>query len=92
VDRVVGGILEELGSKKSIIKLYSMEFYMYSIKYYILKYVKKLEKSKWYCVEKGTNSCWGVVVHAFNPSTREAEAGGFLSSRPAWSTEWAGDQ
>jgi hypothetical protein len=29
----------------------------------------------------------GVVVHAFNPSTREAEAGGFLSSRPAWSTK-----
>ena len=27
----------------------------------------------------------GVVAHAFNPSTREAEAGGFLSSRPAWS-------
>jgi hypothetical protein len=24
----------------------------------------------------------GVVVHAFNPSTWEAEAGGFLSSRP----------
>jgi hypothetical protein len=33
------------------------------------------------CVEQG------VVVHAFNPSTREAEAGGFLSSRPAWSTK-----
>jgi major histocompatibility complex class I len=29
----------------------------------------------------------GLVVHAFNPSTREAEAGGSLSSRPAWSTE-----
>ena len=29
----------------------------------------------------------GVVVHAFNPSTREAEAGGFLSLRPAWSTK-----
>jgi hypothetical protein len=29
----------------------------------------------------------GVVVHTFNPSTREAEAGGFLSSRPAWSTK-----
>jgi hypothetical protein len=28
----------------------------------------------------------GVVEHAFNPSTQEAEAGGFLSSRPAWST------
>jgi hypothetical protein len=29
----------------------------------------------------------GVVAHAFNPSTREAEAGGFLSLRPAWSTK-----
>jgi hypothetical protein len=29
-----------------------------------------------------------VMAHAFNPSTWEAEAGGFLSSRPAWSTEW----
>jgi hypothetical protein len=27
-----------------------------------------------------------VVVHTFNP-TQEAEAGGFLSSRPAWYTE-----
>jgi hypothetical protein len=32
----------------------------------------------------------GVVEYAFNPSTweAEAEAGGFLSSRPAWSKEW----
>jgi hypothetical protein len=30
----------------------------------------------------------GVVAHAFNPSTWEAEAGGFLSSRSAWSTKW----
>jgi hypothetical protein len=29
----------------------------------------------------------GVVAHTFNPSTREAEAGGFLSLRPAWSTK-----
>jgi hypothetical protein len=28
-----------------------------------------------------------VVAHAFNSSTWEAEAGGFLCSRPAWSTE-----
>jgi hypothetical protein len=28
-----------------------------------------------------------VVAHAFNPTTWEVEAGGFLSSRPAWSTE-----
>jgi hypothetical protein len=27
------------------------------------------------------------VAHAFNPSTWEAETGGFLSSRPAWSKE-----
>ena len=33
-----------------------------------------------------------LVAHACNPSTREAEAGGFLSSRPAWSTEWAPGQ
>jgi hypothetical protein len=33
-------------------------------------------------------SCWAVVAHTFNPSTWEAETGGFLSSRPAWSTEW----
>jgi hypothetical protein len=29
----------------------------------------------------------GVVVHAFNPSTWEAEAGGFLSSRIARATQ-----
>jgi hypothetical protein len=28
-----------------------------------------------------------MVAHPFNPSTWEAEAGRFLSSRPAWSTE-----
>jgi hypothetical protein len=33
-----------------------------------------------------------VVAHAFNPSTWEAEADGFLSSRPAWSTEWVPGQ
>jgi hypothetical protein len=34
----------------------------------------------------------GVVAHAFNHSTWEAEAGEFLSSRPAWSTEWVPGQ
>jgi hypothetical protein len=33
------------------------------------------------------NKLPGVVAHTFNSSTREAEAGGFLSLRPAWSTE-----
>jgi hypothetical protein len=34
----------------------------------------------------------GVVAHAFNPITWEAEAGRFLSSRPAWSTKWVPEQ
>jgi hypothetical protein len=29
-----------------------------------------------------------VEAHAFNPSSWEAEAGRFLSSRPAWSTNY----
>jgi hypothetical protein len=37
------------------------------------------------------NEKWGegraLVAHAFNPSTWKAEAGGFLGSRSAWSTE-----
>ena len=34
--------------------------------------------------EKGSQA---VVAYRFNHSTWEAEAGGFMSSRPAWSTE-----
>jgi hypothetical protein len=34
----------------------------------------------------------GVEAHAFNSSTQEAEAAGFLSLRPAWSTEWVPGQ
>ena len=33
-----------------------------------------------------------VVVHAFNPSTWEAEEGVFLSLRSAWTTEWVPGQ
>ena len=32
------------------------------------------------------------MVHAFSPSTWEAEAGGFLNSRSAWSTEFQDSQ
>jgi hypothetical protein len=38
------------------------------------------------------NSARALVAHAFNPSTREAEVVGFLSLRPAWSTEWVPGQ
>jgi hypothetical protein len=40
-----------------------------------------------YSLREKEQGSWAVVAHAFNPSTWEAEAGGFLSSRPAWSTE-----
>ena len=32
------------------------------------------------------------MAHAFNPTTWEAEAGGFLSSGPAWSSKWVPGQ
>jgi hypothetical protein len=32
-----------------------------------------------------TECSWAVVAHTFNPTTGEAEAGRFLSWRPAWS-------
>jgi hypothetical protein len=34
-----------------------------------------------------SNRSQAVVADAFNPSTWEAETGGFLSSRPAWFTK-----
>jgi hypothetical protein len=33
-----------------------------------------------------------MVAHAFNPNSWEAEAGRFLGSRPAWSTEFQDSQ
>jgi hypothetical protein len=35
---------------------------------------------------------WHMVTNAFNLSTWEAEAGRFLSWRPAWSTDWVPGQ
>jgi hypothetical protein len=51
-----------------------------------IKVKTKLIKTK---TNKQTTQEPGMVAHTFNPSTREAEAeaDGFLSSRPAWSTE-----
>jgi hypothetical protein len=42
--------------------------------------------------EDAKASLGAVVAHAFNPRTWEAETGRFLSSRPAWSTEWVPGQ
>ena len=44
-----------------------------------------VEKQKSKYLKKITED--GVVTHSFNPNTQEAEAGGSLSWRPAWSTE-----
>jgi hypothetical protein len=43
--------------------------------------------SKWKQIKWLTAKQAGQWWHAFNPSTWESEAGGFLSSRPDWSTE-----
>jgi hypothetical protein len=51
-----------------------------------LKQLKKL-LVKLYNISDKKMICQAVVAHAFDPSTWEAEAGGFLSSRPAWSTK-----
>jgi hypothetical protein len=48
----------------------------------------------WISTKHGIYSCiktryhQAMVAYTFNLSTWEAEAGGFLSSRLAWSTEW----
>jgi hypothetical protein len=47
------------------------------------KQILNRQELKGWCKKLGQ----AVVAHAFNPSTLEAEAGGFLSSRPAWSTK-----
>jgi hypothetical protein len=47
--------------------------------------VKRVQGQTRLCKE--SSGSWALVMHSFNPSTQEAEAGGFLSSRPAWSTE-----
>jgi hypothetical protein len=55
-------------------------------------FLKKKKKRKERNSRKMFSSRAGVVAHTFNPSTREAEAGGFLSSRSAWSTKWVPGQ
>jgi hypothetical protein len=51
------------------------------------KEVKKVDSRKSKTPIKNGVQSQVVVAHTFNPSTWEAEAGGFLSSRPAWSTK-----
>jgi hypothetical protein len=49
---------------------------------------KSETKESVFCfVKKQNKNSWVVVAHAFNPSIWEAEAGGFLGLRTAWSTE-----
>jgi hypothetical protein len=44
-------------------------------------------KVNWGCAFQIRKSKPGVLVHSFNPSTMEAEAGGSLNLRPFWSTQ-----
>jgi hypothetical protein len=55
----------------------------------VMQFSEKIDKIGEILLIKNINSGQAVVVHAFTPSTweAEAEAGGFLSLRPAWSTK-----
>ena len=62
----------------------------------IAKKKKKQKCPSWYHLKKLQEKSWAVVVHAFNPSTWEAEASGFefeaslvyrVSSRTARATQ-----
>jgi hypothetical protein len=57
---------------------------------YIMKVCLKMgsqSAAATWCGPSEHHGRWAVVVHAFNLSTREAEAGRFLNLRPAWSTK-----
>jgi hypothetical protein len=74
-------------------------WYFYTIEYYSAIKNKDITKfvGKWMELEniiltevtqtQKYNHAPGMVAHVFNPSIWEAEAGGFLSSRPTWSTK-----
>jgi hypothetical protein len=72
--------------------IYTMEYYSAIKNHEFMKFLGKLMYLEDIILDEVTESQKnslepGVVAHAFNPSTWEAEAGGFLSSRPAWSTK-----
>jgi hypothetical protein len=70
----------------AMIKLtYTSSFVMYQV-FYFWQYFKTVLVVDIFLLKTST-SCQAVVAHTFNLSTWEAEAGGFLSSRSAWSTE-----
>ena len=58
----------------------------------VRSYLKKKKKKKSQKKKKKKGISQLVVAHTFSPSTREAEAGGPLSSGPAWSAEWVSRQ
>jgi hypothetical protein len=51
------------------------------------KYTSKDEEIEIHTHTRKKKKKLDAVVHAFNPSTQEAEEGIFLSLRPAWSTK-----
>jgi hypothetical protein len=82
------GAEEEVGVKCGVAVSSELKFLLVKGEWRAHKIEKQQRKlTRLRKLRKLQDSQPGVVAHAFNPSTREAEAGGFLSSRPAWSTK-----
>jgi hypothetical protein len=65
---------------------YANKNYM-EIQFYPSQAIIKKQKTTNTGLKRKKETSRAVVAHTFNLSTWEAEAGGFLSSRSAWSTK-----
>jgi major histocompatibility complex class I len=75
--------------KRTTVKCYESFFFnqvviTISFEYKIKPKTREMNRLIPLPIKKNKTLMPGMGVHAFNPSTWEAEAGEFLSSRPAW--------
>jgi hypothetical protein len=88
---MTAGMEQEAGSRKITSSITNMKQKKWTGRQVRIQFVKAYAYGISFSL-KSTENGPVVVVHAFNPSTWEAKAGGFLSSRTAWSTKWVPGQ